>query len=110
VPPGQIKTEALCNARAVEAEISANGPAGPEMANDRLLPVDRGADVSYFEGSMPLLLAVPLGGGQAMLTGESPLDLVSALRERMRLSVGAQPHIVVCRLDPSVIDVSASRL
>ena len=71
------------------------------------------ADIGYFEGSMPLLLAVPLGGGGGSSSsdsgGQSPhftLEVALAVRERMRLTVGAQPHIVVCRLPTTVVDVT----
>jgi hypothetical protein len=92
------------------------------------LPLAGQTDVIYFEGSLPLVLAIPLGGcegteagsdaaemlwagfntiaSESMESDSGTIALGEAIRERCRLTVGALPHIVVVNLHPSKVCVT----
>lgn len=93
-----------------------------------MLPLSSRTDVVYFEGSLPLILAIPHGGSEGsdsgsdaaqllwagfnvaarenMDCGGGTIALAEAIRERCRLTVGALPHIVVVNLHPSKVCVT----
>jgi hypothetical protein len=96
------------------------------------LPLAGQTDVVYFEGSLPLILAIPYGGSEGSEAGSDAaqmlwagfttaasassemesdsgtIALAEAIRERCRLTIGAMPHIIVVNLHPSKVSVTRS--
>jgi len=85
------------------------------------------ADVVYVEGTFPLILVVPHGGfkGSKKFWSDSKklwsafpdappsedlgtLEMADAMRERFRDTTGGCPHMIVCHLSRSFVDVTVA--
>lgn len=86
---------------------------------------DQDADIEYIAGNLPIIISVPHGGdktpkdiptrrgglfsGVTTATDVFTVPLAYQLRNEIHEQTGGYPHIIICRLDRSKIDMNRDR-